>query len=91
MTAGDTDAAPIRTVKLARLRAGVYADGTPVGPEPEPPRLVHVVDIAADLTSPDGVTAHCGSHFASGTLPEVPWDGLKPHAGTCRQQYEKLS
>jgi hypothetical protein len=62
-----------RTVKLVRLRVGVYATGRTVGRRQPPVRGVHVVGVAVDLDAPEGVIAYCGVYFAPGTLVEVPW------------------
>jgi hypothetical protein len=79
---GDVTAA--RNVRLVRLRAGVYATGAAVGERQPPPRLVHVVDIAADLDAPEGVISSCGVRFAAGTLMEVPSMTTEPHP-ICRR------
>jgi hypothetical protein len=73
------DIAGVRSVKLARLRVGVFASGAPVGERQQPPRSVHVVDISDDLDAPKEVTAYCGARFAPGTLAEVPWGTLAAH------------
>lgn len=83
LSPGGAGVAGVRTVKLVRLRVGVFADGTTVGERPQPPRSVHVVDISADLDASEGVTAYCGADFASGALVEVPWTSMEPH-NLCR-------
>jgi hypothetical protein len=73
------------TVKLVRLREGIYATGTRVGDRCQPPRVVHAVDTVSDLDAPDGVVACCGSHFASGTLVAVSGRELVPHKHCLRR------
>jgi hypothetical protein len=60
-------------VKLVRLREGVYGSGESVSDGRQPVRVVHLVEVGAALDAPDGVTTYCGTHFAPGTLVEVPW------------------
>lgn len=79
------DVTAIRTVKLVRLRVGVFATGVAVGERRQPSRPAHVVDISADLDAPEGVTACCGVPFAAGTLVEVPWMTMDPHR-LCRER-----
>lgn len=83
LSPGSADVAGVRTVKLVRLRVGVFADGTTVGERPQPPRSVHVVAISTDVDAPEGVPAYCGAHFAPGVLVEVPWTSMEPH-NVCR-------
>lgn len=71
-----------RTVKLVRMRDGVDLFGRPVERDGKPPRVGHLVEIDADLDSPDGVRACCGLEFAAGTLVELPWIDRLPH-GVC--------
>jgi hypothetical protein len=68
-----------RTVKLVRLRDGVYATGKVVGAGHQPHRVIHAVDIAADLDASDGVTAFCRAEFVAGTLVEVAGQEVLPH------------
>jgi hypothetical protein len=68
------DIADVRTLKLVA-----------VGDRQQPPRLVHVVDISADLDAPEGVTAYCGAHFTPRRLVEVPWMTMEPHE-LCRRR-----
>lgn len=79
------DVSGVRTVKLVRLRVGVFADGTAVGKRKPPSRAVHVVDIEADLAGSESVTAYCGLEFAPDTLVEVPWMTMEPH-DVCRRR-----
>lgn len=81
-----TTAATVRTVQLVRLREGVFATGERVrSGDRRPRRLVHLVDVAADLESSDGVRACCGVEFAPGTLMAVPWIEDLPHKRCLRQ------
>lgn len=75
----------VRTVKLVRLREGVYVTGKKVPKDVSLHRVPHLVDVAADLDSPDGVTACCGVEFAPGTLMDVPWIELLPHRPCLRR------
>lgn len=84
LTRSSDDVTGVRASKLARLRVGVFADGTAVGERQTPSRVVHVMDISADLDAPQGVTTYCGAHFAPGTLVEVPWMTMEPH-NMCRR------
>lgn len=65
--------------KLVRLREGVFATGKPMDEGDALPRVVHVVDSSADLSSPSGVTALCGAHFAPNCLIEVAAISTKAH------------
>lgn len=76
-----------RTVKLVRLREGVYATGARVGDECRPPRVVHAVDIVSDLDAPEGVVVCCGAHFAPGTLLAVIGRELLPHKHCLRSLF----
>jgi transcriptional regulator with XRE-family HTH domain len=75
-----------RTVKLVRLREGVYASGAAVCDGHQPSRVVHLVDVEAELDAPEGVTVCCGTHFAPGTLVEVPWATMSPHR-MCQKRF----
>ena len=75
-----------RTVKLVRLREGVYGSGAPVRGGQQPRRVVHLVEVDAELDAPGGVTTCCGTHFAPGTLVEVPWDTMSPHR-LCQKRF----
>jgi len=73
------------TVKLVRLREGVYATGERVVDGLQPPRVIHAVDTVTDLRAPDGVVVCCGSHFAAGTLMAVGGRELVPHKHCLRR------
>jgi hypothetical protein len=79
------DMTDARTLRLVRLRVGVFADGIAVGERPQPPRSVHVAAASVDLDASEGVAAYCGAHFAPGTLMEVPWMTVQPHK-LCRRR-----
>lgn len=67
--------------KLVRLREGLYATGAEYDSAQDmfpPARVVHLVDVTADLHSPDGVTVCCGLQCAPRTLEDAP-DDLHPH------------
>ena len=74
-----------RTVKLVRLREGVYATGAQVGGRDQPHRVIHAVEALSDLDAPGGVTPCCGSHFAPGTLMAVYGHELVPHKHCLRR------
>jgi hypothetical protein len=76
---------PVRTVKLVRLREGVFATGDEVGDNSPPPRVPHLVDVTVDMESPKRITTCCGLEFAPHTLEEVPWIELLPHAVCLRR------
>lgn len=74
-----------RTVKLVRLREGVYATGAQVGDRDQPHRVIHAVEAVSDLDAPGGVTTCCGSQFAPGTLVAVDGHELVPHKHCLRR------
>lgn len=74
-----------RTVKLVRLREGVYATGAQVDDRDQPPRVTHAVEAVSDLDAPGGVTTCCGSHFAPGTLVAANGHELVPHKHCLRR------
>jgi hypothetical protein len=74
-----------RTVKLVRLREGVYATGAHVGDRDQPHRVIHAVESVSDLDAPGGVTSCCGSHFAPGTLVAIDGHELVPHKHCLRR------
>jgi hypothetical protein len=68
-----------RLVKTVRLQEGLRANGNTVDDSGSVFRVVHLVALASDLDTPEGVTACCGAWFAPGALVEVPWGELWPH------------
>lgn len=78
-SARDGHRARTRSVKLVRLREGIFATGSPVNDGHTLPRVVHAVDSSVDLGAIDGVTALCGAHFAPNTLLDVAEENTTAH------------